>query len=60
MKSLMKQILESPNEDNLMAELFPKDDGKEYQEISQDAKDIDVEQGNVDVRRQCTVQVVLQ
>ena len=35
----MKQVLESPNKDKLMAEFFPKNDGKEYQDISQDAKD---------------------
>ena len=46
--SLMEQMLESPSKDKLMAELIPHDD-EEYQEISQDAKDIVKEQGNLEV-----------
>ena len=36
------------DKDKLMAELFPKSDDKEYQEISQDAKETVKEQGNIE------------
>ena len=35
---LMNQILEYPNKNKLMVELFPEGDDKEYQQISQDVK----------------------
>ena len=38
MKLLMKRVLEAPNENAMMAELFPKNDDKEYQKISEDPK----------------------
>ena len=47
-ESLVKQILQSPNKDKLMAELFPKDDDKEHQEISEAANNMAKEQGNLE------------
>ena len=44
----MKHILESPNKDELMIQLLPKDDDKEHQDISQDAKDTGKEQSNLE------------
>ena len=42
-------VLQSPNKGKLMAELFPNSDEKEYQEMSQDAKDTVKKQGNLEV-----------
>ena len=39
-------MLEFPSKDKSMADSLPKYDDKEYQEMSQDAKDIVTEQGN--------------
>ena len=47
-KLLVKQVLESPNKNQLMAELFPKNDDKEYEDISEDFKNIVEEQGNIE------------
>ena len=56
-QSLLMKDLQPPNKNKFMAEIFPKDDDKEYKglcqravqsrkELSQDAKDMVVEQGN--------------
>ena len=40
MKSLVEQIFESPNENELVAAVLPKDRDKEHQDISQDVNDM--------------------
>ena len=45
-KSMMNHNFESPIKDNLMAELLPNNDDKEYQDISQDVEDIVKEQSD--------------
>ena len=47
-KLLAKQVLESPNKNQMMAELFTKSDEKAHQEISEDFKNIAKEQGNIE------------
>ena len=47
-KSPVKHILESPNNDKLLAELFPTGDDKEYQGISQHTKNFVKEQGSLE------------
>ena len=65
-RSLFVEVLQSPEKDKLMAELFPKSDDKEYEEISQDAKETVKEQckyrssWNSDDHRRSTVQFVSQ
>ena len=44
-------VLQTPNKDKLMAELFPVKDDKEYEEISQDAKDMVKAQSNLEVHK---------
>ena len=46
----MKQALDSPNKNETMAELFPKNDDEEYQEISQVFKKKVKEQSNIEAR----------
>ena len=59
-------VLQSPNNDKWMAEIFPKSDDKEYQDIFQIAQDTVQEQGNIEadeivtITENSTVQVVLQ
>ena len=43
-----KKVLESPNKNQMIAELFPKNDKKQYQGTSEDNKKIVQEQGNIE------------
>ena len=52
-------VVQSPNKDKLMAEVFPKNNDKEHQEMSQNAKDSVTEQGSHDHKRSA-MQFVLQ
>ena len=45
----MKQVLESPNTNEMMAALFPKHDDNEFQDVSEDFKNIGKEQSNIEV-----------
>ena len=47
-KLLMKQVLESPHTNEMMAELFPKNDDQEYQDISEEFKNLVSEQRNIE------------
>ena len=47
-KLLMKQVRESPNKTEIMVELFPKNDAKEYQKIAETVKNILEELGNIE------------
>ena len=44
----ISEVLQSPSKDKLMAEFLPNNDDKEYQEMSQDAKDTVEEQGKLE------------
>ena len=44
----MQEVLESPNTNEMIAELFPKNDDKEHQEISEDFKNSGRNQGNIE------------
>ena len=47
-KLLMKQVLESPNKNERIATFFPKNDDKEYQDLSENFKNIIQVQGNIE------------
>ena len=47
-RSPMNPLLASPKQGHIDGRVFPNSDGKEHQEISQDAKDTVQEQGNLE------------